>query len=52
MKSKSEQAAIYAKLKGASVSRNYEIRMALKKGEPIPPPPRLPIYIVRGVSAK
>ncbi len=36
-----EQDARYEKLKGKSVSRNYDIRKALVEGKSIPPLPRL-----------
>jgi len=50
IRSKALRDAIYAKFKGPSVSRNYDIRMALEKGEKIPPPPRLNIVINYGPS--
>lgn len=42
-----EQAKIYDKLKGSSVSRNYDIRKALVKEGPIPPPPTLNFRLVK-----
>ncbi len=47
-----EQAARYDKLKGQSVSRNYDIRKALAEGKPIPPKPTLYSRVARSVSLK
>lgn len=43
-----EQAAIYARLKGPSVSRNYDIRKALADGKPLPSKPGLRFRMIHG----